>query len=599
MDSIARSIDVWAARQPDEPVILGRGDAPLSWNALSRLVGGAGVVLHRHGIGRNARVAFALPNGREAALTFLATAAWTTCAPLNPAYSESELDFFLADLKPSAMIVAAGDASPAASVAARLGIPVLTDADLCREDGGNGERGEPAAGDDVALVLHTSGTTSRPKLVPLTQHNLLSSARSIAATLELSPEDRALNVMPLFHIHGLIGVLLSSVVSGGSVVCLPRFDSGDFFAALQEMTPTWYSAVPTIHQAVIDAAHRASPVAHRLRFIRSSSSALPPQVMAALEHAFGVPVVEAYGMTEASHQMASNPLPPRSRKPASVGLPAGPQIVILDQSGAELERGMPGEIAIRGESVTRGYDENPEANEKSFTGGWFRTGDEGYFDEEGYLFLTGRLKEMINRGGEKIAPVEIDRVMLDHPAVAQAVAFAIPHPRLGEDIGVAIVLREGVATTASELRSFASSRLTTFKVPSVFTIVDAIPKGATGKQQRIGLAEKLGVGTRSSGDSAKPESPLQKRIAAVWSELLQCEEPYLGDNFFMSGGDSIVSVQLLSRLEQIFGVELSLEQFFDSPTPGDLALMVEKRLVERIASLTDEEAAALLRKQEP
>jgi acyl carrier protein len=304
-------------------------------------------------------------------------------------------------------------------------------------------------------------------------------------------------------------------------------------------------------------------------------------------------VIEAYGMTEASHQMASNPLPPRPRKPASVGLPAGPEIAILDAEGRRLAAGERGEIAIRGASVTAGYAANAEANARSFTDGWFRTGDEGYLDADGYLFLSGRLKEMINRGGEKIAPVEIDRVMLDHPAVAQAIAFALPHPRLGEDVGVAVVLREGLAATQQELRAFARERLAAFKVPSLFAIVGSIPKGATGKPQRIGLAGRLGISARAA-DSPAPATPLQLRVAEVWAELLDLSDPRLGDHFFLAGGDSIVSAQLLSRVERMFGIELSVERFFDSPTLGELAAMAEEGLLARLASLSDEEAASLL-----
>ena len=344
-------------------------------------------------------------------------------------------------------------------------------------------------------MLHTSGTTSRPKIVPLSHANTCASARNISATLSLGPEDRCLNVMPLFHIHGLMAAVLASLSAGASVHCPSGFNALGFFAWLDAVRPTWYTAVPTMHQAILARAGRNREIIgrSRLRLIRSSSASLPPQVMAELEEVFGVPVIESYGMTEAAHQMASNPLPPKPRKPGSVGLAAGPEIAILGESGALQPQGTQGEVAIRGDNVTTGYEANPEANAGAFTDGWFRTGDLGFFDEDGYLTITGRLKEIINRGGEKISPREVDEVLTGHDAVAQAVTFAVPHDKLGEDVAAAVVLREGRSLTEKELRDFAAKRLAAFKVPRTVVFLDEIPKGATGKLQRIGLAEQLGL----------------------------------------------------------------------------------------------------------
>jgi acyl-CoA synthetase (AMP-forming)/AMP-acid ligase II len=250
-----------------------------------------------------------------------------------------------------------------------------------------------------------------------------------------------------------------------------------------------------MHQALLGLAGRNADVIARgrLRFIRSSSSSLPPQVMTELEAAFGVPVIEAYGMTEASHQMASNPLPPKPRFAGSVGVAAGPEVAVMDGDGNLLPPGELGEIVIRGRNVTAGYESNPSANASAFTNGWFRTGDQGYLDNEGYLRLTGRLKELINRGGEKVSPLEVDTILMDHPAVAQVVTFAMPHDKLGEEVAAAVVLREGAAVDERALRDFASERLAQFKVPRKIVFLSEIPKGATGKLQRIGLAEKLGL----------------------------------------------------------------------------------------------------------
>ena len=354
----------------------------------------------------------------------------------------------------------------------------------------------PADADAVALLLHTSGTTSRPKLVPLTQANLCASARNIAATLRLGRADVCLNVMPIFHIHGLMAPVLATLGSGGSVFCTPGFDALRFFGWLAAANPTWYSAVPTMHQAILARAQRNRERIEgaRLRFIRSSSAALPPTVMAALEAAFAAPVIEAYAMTEAAHQVCSSPLPPAPRKAGFVGLAAGPEVAVFDADGALVPAGAEGEIVIRGPNVMRGYVDNPDANAQAFHGDWFRTGDQGFMDADGYVRVTGRLKELVNRGGEKIAPLEVDEALLEHRAVAQVCAFAVPHPRLGEDIAAAVVLKEGEAVDETALRTFVAHRLADFKVPRRIVFVAELPKGPTGKVQRVGMAAALGLG---------------------------------------------------------------------------------------------------------
>ena len=366
------------------------------------------------------------------------------------------------------------------------------------------------AGDtDAALLLFTSGTTGSPKLVPLTEHNLLTSAASIAATLELGPTDRCLNVMPLFHIHGLVAALLGSLVAGGSIVCTGGFRAPDVPGWIEEYRPTWYTAVPTIHQAMLDVARTSAaagrPLPTTFRFVRSSSAALPVRVLQDLEEAFGVPVLEAYGMTEAAHQMTSNPLPDRIRKPGTVGLAAGPEVAVLDGAGQVLPAGATGEVGIRGESVMSGYLDNPAANQASFVNGWFRTGDQGCFDDDGYLTITGRLKELINRGGEKVAPREIDIALLEHPDVVEAVAFAIPHDRLGEDVGAAVVLRDGAAVTTAQLRLFVGERLAPYKVPRRVVVVDGVAAGQNGQGRAHEAGHDLGA-RRTTATTPTPAS---------------------------------------------------------------------------------------------
>jgi len=344
-------------------------------------------------------------------------------------------------------------------------------------------------------VLHTSGTTSRPKIVPLSQANVAASARHICESLVLTPEDRCFNIMPLFHIHGLIAAVLSSIGAGASIFCCPGFNALSAFRWMEEAMPTWVTAVPTMHQAILGRAPNNKAIIEKLklRFLRSSSAAMPPVVMGQLEETFGVPVIEAYGMTEAAHQMASNPLPPKSRKAGSVGLAAGPEISIMDEAGTLLPSGSKGEIVIRGPNVFTSYENNPKATEEAFTNGWFRTGDQGAMDAGGYVALTGRLKEIIYRGGEKVSPREVDDILMEHPAVDQVVTFAMPHAKLGEDVAAAVVLKDGAEADIASIRDFAAKRLAAFKVPGKIVFLEEIPKGATGKLQRVGLAEKLGL----------------------------------------------------------------------------------------------------------
>jgi len=494
----------------DATAIHAPGAKPLSYRALRQQVAQAVTTLNQLGIGRQDRVAIVLPNGPEMATAFISVAAAACAAPLNPAYRADEFEFYLGDLHAKALIVEHGSQSAALAVAAKLGIPVL---ELLPADAGAGAfslratagaaaasapTAAPAsapAADDLALILHTSGTTSRPKIVPLTQANICASAGNVGATLQLTARDIGLNIMPLFHIHGLIAGLLAPLAAGSTVFCTPGFNALKFFAWMQEARPTWYTAVPTMHQTIVARAaqNQAIIAAHPLRFLRSSSASMPPQVIAELESVFGAPLIEAYGMTEAAHQMASNPLPPALRVPGSVGLAAGPQVAIMDQQGQLLPAGATGEIVIQGGNVTAGYENNPKANAEAYVGRWFRTGDQGVMDPQGYLRITGRLKEIISRGGEKISPREVDEILMDHPAVQQVVTFGIPHDKLGEDVGAAVVLHPGQAVSEKELREFVAIRLADFKVPRKILFLDEIPKGATGKLQRIGLAQKLGL----------------------------------------------------------------------------------------------------------
>lgn len=565
------------------------GRKPLTYGDLLHQAETTVRALSSLGIRRNDRVAIVLPNGPEMATAFLSIACGASCAPLNPSYKGEEFDFYISDLDARALIVGAAMDSPAREVARKRNVPVIElDTALDMQAGvftlsGTGQRSVDASAfvgrDDVALLLHTSGTTSRPKLVPLSHANVCQSASNIATTLSLTERDRCLNVMPLFHIHGLMGAVTASITAGASLVCAPGFDPERFFTWLDEFEPTWYTAVPTIHQAVLGYANaHAAIIARRpLRLIRSSSAAMPVQVMQDLERVFKTQVIESYGMTEAAHQMASNPLAPLPRKAGSVGIAAGPDVAIMDEAGTLLSQGAIGEVVIRGANVTRGYENNPKANASAFTNGWFRTGDQGRFDADGYLFLTGRLKEIINRGGEKIAPREVDDVLMQHAAVGQAVTFGVPHRTLGEDVAAAIVLKRGARASEEEIREFAAARLAEFKTPRQVLIVDEIPKGPTGKLQRIGLADKLAdlLASRQQAGFVSAETSVEREVTEIWKELLKVERVGTRDDFNTLGGDSLTMTAMIIEVERRFGKTVPIDSFLRSPTVERLVSLLQ------------------------
>ncbi|KAI2638917.1 acetyl-CoA synthetase-like protein [Hypomontagnella submonticulosa] len=459
------------------------------------------------GITNRSPVSIATINSYEFIVSFLA-ASWQRgiAAPLNPAYKQEEFEFYIEDIKSAIVLVPRGayaaDA-PSVRAARKFNAAVaecywddakkevaLDVKDLGQLKGQGKEKVLRAEPDDVALVLHTSGTTSRPKVVPLTHRNLTRTMRNIQATYQLTAKDRTMLVMPLFHVHGLLCALLAPLYCGGSMIVPTKFSASDFWHDFITHGANWYTAVPTIHQILLKGP-APSPLP-KIRFIRSCSSPLSPTVFHQLEEKFKAPVLEAYAMTEAAHQMTSNPLPPAKRKPGTVGLGQGVEVKILNDAGDEVPQGSEGEICILGENVTKGYLNNPTANASAFTkGGFFRTGDQGKKDEDGYVIITGRIKELINKGGEKISPIELDNVLTRHPAVSEAVSFAIPDDLYGQDIGVAIVLKSGAKLGQDELRAWVNEKLAKFKVPKKVYFTEVMPKTATGKIQRRIVAETM------------------------------------------------------------------------------------------------------------
>ncbi|MFL6110923.1 MAG: non-ribosomal peptide synthetase [Catenulispora sp.] len=580
--------------RPDAVALRAPGAAPLTYAGLRRQADRTASALRALGVGRADRVALAVPNGATAAAAFVAVACAAAAAPLDPAGQSREFDHILAAMDAAALIVERGADTRATAVARAQGRRVIElvpaadgpagtfdlVADTYRDavgdpppaarPAGTGTE-SPADAADTAFIMHTSGTTGRPKLVPLTHEIVCASARNIAASLGLGEQDRCLNVLPLFHGHGLMSPLLATLWSGGSVVCPPGFDAAAFPDWLREFAPTWYTAVPAIHQAAVGAvAGRAAPPGGSgLRFVRSASAPLPAQLRERVERVLGAPLIDSYGMTEACSIITSNPLPPAVRKPGSVGVSIGNDVAVMGDSGDLLAAGEIGEIVLRGATVVRGYADDPAATAAAFTDGWFRTGDCGYLDEDGFLFLTGRLKEIINRGGTKVSPAEVDEVLQAHPAIAEAAAFPLPHATLGEEVAAAVVVRDGSDVGDDEIRAFAAARLAEPKVPRRIFRLGTLPRTATGKVRRSDLA---GTVLPASGPGPEaPRTPMEQTVARVWTDVLGLDRVGKDDHFFDLGGNSLLIKQVQVRLSEATGRDIAVVELFAHPTVRTLS----------------------------
>ena len=592
------------ARTPSAPALQAPGRQPLSFERLLKQIEGVVAKLNAHAIGRNDRVAVILPNGPEMATACLAVAAGATCAPLNPEYKAAEFEYFLSALNAKALLIQSGLRSPAREVAREMDLPVLDVSGSRSEEAGRFgieaesiTLAEPNLGgfakpDDVALVLHTSGSTSVPKVVPLTQRNVCASAANVSRSLALSADDRALNMMPLFHIGGLVDLLLAPLGVGGSAICTMNFSAANFLTCLEALKPTWYQGVPTMLQEILAHIERDPSIAegHSLRFVRAVSAALPASVREEFEYEFQCPVIEIYGMTEAAGLITSNPLDPALRRTGSVGVAAGPEVAIVDEDGELVANGKSGEVAIRGTSVMSGYEGLPESDAYSIGHGWLRTGDQGWLDQDGSLFLTGRIKEIINRGGEKISPKEVDRVLLGHPSVAQAATFAIPHVSLGEDVAAAVVLKAGVTLSKRELIEFVGERLAYFKVPRAVYFLKNLPTGPSGKLRRLALAEKLGLGAPAvQGErvtSVAPVTPVAVVLAELlWAEVLGVGSLGIHDNFFDLGGDSLKAANFANKVQQKWSDTIYVSAIFDAPSISEFEAYLRSQYPELVANM--------------
>lgn len=586
-------------RTPGAVALGAPGRDPLTFAALKAQVESVRTVLRGMGIDRGDCIAVAMPTGAERLVVQMAVMECCAAAPLNPSLLPGEIERQLVHLRAKAVIVSPGTDTGVRAAAGPHSVPCIQADPVPDAPAGTVRISvAPVAGAprkfresrpaDVALLMQTSGTTANPKIVPLTLANIHAGAANVCATLALGPEDRLLSILQLHHIAG-IAYTLAALSAGGSVFVLPGFDAETFFTWAGKADPTWIWAAPAmLHEMVRRATGTPAALrAPRLRFIRVGSAPLPEALMMQAERLFGVPVLENYGMTEAAPQITSAPLPPGVRKPGSVGIPVGIELGIANEGGEFLPRGEKGEIVIRGESVMSGYRDTHTSTDSPFLRGWFRTGDLGYVDPEGYLFLTGRLKEIINRGGEKISPMEIDRALLSHPGVERAVTFPVPHPTLGEEIATAVILRPGCTATEQELQKHAIERLSVSKVPRYIYLVSEIPSDERGKIRRLELAERLGITAGGKvlsrqGESAKQtaETPVELELIGIWQDVLRLDEGRVGTeaHFLDLGGDSVSAAQIISRVRRTFDVDLSPLAFFEAPTVAGLARIIESKL---------------------
>lgn len=578
--NILSLLEAQAARYGNAAAIQAPNGPAISYAELFRRVAGMASGLQARGVTPASRVGMVLPNGLDMAIALLGVSCASVAVPLNPAYKEAEYEAYFSETQASHLLVLEGEAPAARAAATKLGMQIIELAEDGHLAGPANPAGRTAAAapspDSVAMILLTSGSTGRPKRVPLTHRNLCTSACHVRDSLALTPQDRCLSMWEQHHIGGLVDLLLAPLASGGSVLCAGSFDARRFYELLAEHSPTWFQGVPTTLRELMvhgKSAFDAAP-AHSLRFMRSVAAALPPSLMEEIEQYFGVPVIQTFGMTEASPLITTNLLPPNLRKPGSAGKSCGPEVAIMGEQGIPLDSGAHGEVAVRGENIFSGYEDNPEANSAAFRNGWFYTGDTGYIDEDGYLFLRGRVKEMINRGGEKISPYEIEDVLSRHPAVSQVAAFSVPHPTLGEDVGAAIVIRNGSTLSEIDVREFAAERLSAFKVPKILVFLDTLPRCPVGKVRRQELAD-MTIKSREEGFTA-PRSALEAFLAKLWAMELDLARVGIDDDFSALGGDSLSSVRLLAAIDKLLGLNFSDDVLDQLTTVRRMAQHIEK-----------------------
>lgn len=586
--TIGEKIDLQSQELRDRAAIVCSGYRPLTYGELESLIGQVRADLRSAGFGPRARIAVAVPSGVHAALSLVAVMASAVAVPLNSNSTAHEVEVFADTLRPDAILLLVGSNIAARRVAEQKGICIIEaipakdrrlGLKILAPRADNEAPFENPQPEAPAFILHTSGSTADPKLIPFSHQNMLAAAERVSGWFDLTPQDRCLCVTPIYYSHGLKVTVLTPLLTGGSIA-FPAdpsaFDYAEWFGALE---PTWYSAGPTLHTFIFDHAKSVidAEAKHSLRFILSGGAPLRPEIQKGLQRTLGVPVVEHYGSSEAA-QISANLPPPGASKPGSCGIPPPGTVMIVDENGRQVPPGREGEILVGGPTLMAGYLDAPELNRASFVDGWLKTGDIGSFDDDGFLTLHGRQKDLISRGAEKIWPVEIESVLMQHPAIAEAAAFAVPHPRLGEDVFAAVVLRHGMAARELELRTFLSQQLSAFKVPRQIKIVDKLPKGLAGKLLRRRLSEAFAPNTMPNFDliTSPNENTLTLELTDIWKRLLNTASIGLDDDFFDSGGDSLLATELLSEIEKLTGQVVPASALFETATIRQLAKRISE-----------------------
>jgi acyl-CoA synthetase (AMP-forming)/AMP-acid ligase II len=577
-DLLAASVRAY----PAAPAIVAPGRADMCYDALARQLAAAAITLAGAGFGRGSRIALALPDGPEHAVAALAVCGCATAALVSLDLDEETLQALMVAMRLDALIAADRVDSPAVRAAQRAGVAILRLRALPDAPAGTFALHAPAdrpavavqvpEQDDVAMVTHTSGTTSTPKIVPHTQRRMAEAARTRVELGRVTRGDRSLLLTPVSNVTSFRRAVLPPLAVGGSTVCPTRFDPDRCIDWLEQLRPTYYMASAARHMAILESIERRSrPVAHCLRFALSGGANLPPRIQTRLEHALGATVIQGYGMTETGN-IAQWPLPPDRAPPGSVGRPSNIDIAITDEDGGVLGTDELGEVVVRGPEVFDGYENNPEANALSFRDGWFRTGDLGRIDRDGFLFLAGRIKDVINRGGAKVSPAEVEEALAAHPRVAQAAAFALPHPTLGEDVAAAVVLRAGTAPDEEDLREFARTRLAAFKVPTRILSLSELPRGSFDKVKRDALAAIAADALRQ--EYVPPRDEREAAVTRVFADVLGVDRVGAFDDFFQLGGDSLRAMRAAAQLESHFGVAIGVDTLFRKPMAATLTAAI-------------------------
>ncbi len=599
--TIGDAIRLHAATQPDHPAIVSTGLRPLTYRELQTLIDETRVALRAASLGRDARIAVAMPDNINAALAIVAVSCAAVSIPVNPKQTLSEVEASFVKLKPAAVVLAGNDSSTARTAAERLGITII-EATIERTRIGmrigagqaSSERNASLADgpdpESTAFILQTSGSAAEPKLIPFSHRNMLAAAARNQSWFKLTTQDRCLSASPPFYSHGLKVTVLTPLLSGGTVVFPADGSRFSFSEWFEDLKPTWYSAGPTLHRMVLDQVRTEANAAkrHALRFILSGGAPLPQNVLEGLRDTLDVPVVEHYGSSEAA-QIAANLPPPGPAKQGTCGVPWSGIVRIVDENGVDLAPGQQGEVLVGGPTLISGYLDAPELNRASFSNGWFRTGDLGSIDEDGFLTLHGRFSEVINRGGEKISPLEIDDALMRHPAVAEALAFPVPHPRLGQDVAAAVVLRPGMAATPVELRRYLQDQVASFKVPRRIVMCDQLPKGTSGKVVRRQMAAWLETNEQAAAAKSESSTPVSTKtddvdpmlagqLVTIWERLLQTAPVALDDDFFDKGGDSLLAVEMLAEVERLTGQSIPPSALFEARTIRQIAQKLSAKI---------------------